>query len=174
MRLTELRAVVLGLAPAIRDYVATTQRALHDRITAVEAREPLPGPPGPAGTDGRHGKDGLDGVGFDDFSVVHDGERGFTFVFTRGEQVKRFPFSVPALIYRGVFVDGSAYAKGDSVTWGGSSWYCHAASTTTKPGDGSKDWQVMVKRGAEGKPGQKGEAGPQGQKGLDGKPGRDR
>lgn len=115
----------------------------------------VPGRDGLNGKDGAPGKDGLDGLGFDDLDVVHDGERGFTFRFTRGDRVKEFPFTVPALIYRGVFVEGKEYARGDTVTWAGASWHCHT-TTTAKPGDGSKDWQLMVKRGAEGKAGRDG------------------
>lgn len=143
-----------------------------DGAPGRDGRDGQPGVQGEKGLDGAHGKDGRDGIdgkdglGFDDLSLVHDGERGFKFVFTRGEQTKEFAFSIPALIYRGVFVDGRAYVKGDVTTWGGAAWACHS-DTTTKPGDGSKDWQLMVKRGAEGKP------GPRGEKGMDGRNGKD-
>ena len=140
-----------------------------------DGRDGLPGVQGEKGLDGKNGRDGVDGqagkdgLGFDDLAVEHDGERGFTLRFTRGDQVKSFSFTVPALIYRSVYREGAAYAKGDVVTWAGSAWACHAA-TTTKPGDGSKDWQLMVKRGDIGKPGL---AGAKGLDGKDGRPGRD-
>jgi len=52
--------------------------------------------------------------------------------------------------YRGVFRDGVQYNEGDLVTMHGSLFH---ANRTTKmiPGDGSKDWQLCVKRGRDGK-----------------------
>jgi hypothetical protein len=38
------------------------------------------------------------------------------------------------------------------VTSGGSCWHCNEP-TTTKPGEGSKAWRLMVKRGRDGKDG---------------------
>ena len=29
------------------------------------------------------------------------------------------------MIYRDIFKEGNKYYPGDSVTWGGSVWYCH-------------------------------------------------
>jgi hypothetical protein len=60
------------------------------------------------------------------------------------------PPGPPGLTYQGVYQDGKTYDPGDVATWAGSTWHCHSA-TTTKPGDGSKDWQLMVKRGRDGK-----------------------
>lgn len=57
------------------------------------------------------------------------------------------------LSFEGVYQEGQTYEKGHLVTWAGSSWHCNA-TTTTKPGDGSKDWQLMVKRGRDGRDGQ--------------------
>ena len=54
--------------------------------------------------------------------------------------------------YEGVYQDGKSYDAGQLVTWGGSSWHCNEA-TDTKPGDGSKAWTLMVKRGRDGKDG---------------------
>lgn len=149
MTLTELRAVIDGLAPAVCEYVEASCSALSEKLAVLEARE-QPGPMGPAGDPGIAGKDGRDGFGFDDFAVVHDGERGFTFRFTKGEQVKDFPFTVPVDIYRGVYVEGRTYERGDGATWGGSEWHCNE-TTTSKPGDGSKSWTLKVKRGRDGK-----------------------
>ncbi|EIC82156.1 hypothetical protein [Serratia sp. M24T3] len=60
-------------------------------------------------------------------------------------------FSVPVLIYRGVFKHGEGYQPGDSVTWGGSLWHCDI-DTSDKPGElGSKGWTLAVKRGRDGK-----------------------
>jgi hypothetical protein len=56
------------------------------------------------------------------------------------------------LSFEGVYQEGQTYHKGHLVTWGGSSWHCNE-TTTTKPGDGSKAWTLMVKRGRDGKDG---------------------
>lgn len=58
----------------------------------------------------------------------------------------------PGLAYLGVHQDGKTYDVGELVTWAGSAWHCNEA-TTTKPGDGSKAWTLMVKRGRDGKDG---------------------
>ena len=54
----------------------------------------------------------------------------------------------PALKYCGIWKSDGAYGQGDLVTHGGSIWHCNR-STKVKPGDGS-DWQLAVKRGADG------------------------
>ena len=56
------------------------------------------------------------------------------------------------LTYQGVYQDGKAYDVGDVTTWAGSTWHCNEP-TETKPGDGSKAWTLMVKRGRDGKDG---------------------
>lgn len=53
-------------------------------------------------------------------------------------------------VHRGVFREGTTYERGDNVTQGGSTW--HANETTTeKPGEGSKAWTLVTKRGRDGK-----------------------
>jgi len=94
--------------------------------------ETRPPMPGPAGQDGAPGAPGPPGA---------DG--------------------TPGLVFRGVFVDGQIYDRGHLVTWAGSSWHCNS-TTTTKPGEGSKAWTLMVKRGRDGKDGAPGPAGPAG------------
>lgn len=56
----------------------------------------------------------------------------------------------PGLTYEGVYQDGQQYEKGQLVTWAGSMWHANE-STKMKPGDGSKDWTMTVKRGRDGK-----------------------
>jgi len=58
----------------------------------------------------------------------------------------------PGLSYEGVYQDGKEYEIGQIVTWAGSTWHCNE-TTTTKPGDASKAWTLMVKRGRDGKDG---------------------
>lgn len=58
----------------------------------------------------------------------------------------------PGLSFEGVYQEGKHYEPGQMATWAGSAWHCNEA-TTTKPGDGSKAWTLMVKRGRDGKDG---------------------
>lgn len=116
----------------------------------------------------KDGKDGADGVGFDDFDAVYDEFGRMSFKFVRGDVVKQYP--VHNVIYRGVWKEGTAYQKSDSVTWGGSSWIT-VADTTAKPGEpnqASRVWVLAIKRGSDGK----GLPGPAGKDGRDGKDGK--
>jgi proteasome lid subunit RPN8/RPN11 len=117
----------------------------------------VPGQPGEKGMDGKdgrdgiNGKDGADGLGFDDIEVEHDGERGFSFKFIRGERVKEFGrFTVPVMINRGVFVESREYAKDDVVTWAGGMWLAKADRPSGKP-NSSPDWLLVVKKGSDGR-----------------------
>lgn len=130
-----------------------------------DGRDGLPGVPGATGekgmngidgkdgANGLHGKDGADGLGFEDLDVEFNGDRTLSLKFTRGDVVKVFPVVLPFLKYLGVYQEGKAYGVGDVVTWGGSTWNANEP-TTTKPGDGSKAWTLIVKRGRDGKDGQ--------------------
>lgn len=129
---------------------------------------------GQKGEPGKDGQDGRDGFGFDDFTAEYDGERTITLTFQRGELVKTFPFELPIVIDRGVYVAGKTYQPGEGVTWGGSFWIAQK-QTSAKPGDGSGGWRLAVKKGSdgkqgpmgpEGKPGPRGEQGPMGPKGY--------
>lgn len=70
-------------------------------------------------------------------SVLTDG--------TRDEKT----FSLPTMIYRGVFKDGDDYQCGDVATFGGSLWHCDK-ETREKPGQ-SNDWTLAAKKGRDGK-----------------------
>lgn len=88
--------------------------------------------------------------GISSIDISQRDERHFTVVATKssGEKTEK-SFSVPVMIYRDIFKDGQKYYPGDSVTWGGSVWYCHI-ETGDKPGeDGSKGWKLAVKRGRD-------------------------
>jgi integrin beta 3 len=162
MTQADLALVAKALAPVLREYVG----GLSARVTELETlakgdrgdvgpsgpqgvpgRDGLPGVPGHPGIDGVKGADGL---GFDDLAVLHDGERGVTLRFMKGATVKEFTLQIPALIYRGVYTEGKTYDLGDVTTWAGSSWHCQKA-TMSKPGEGSDGWQLMTKRGRDGK-----------------------
>ena len=74
---------------------------------------------------------------------------GIRLTHTDGEVVEQTLRS-PSLLYRGVFREGDQYDGGDAVTFGGSLWVALCA-TTTKPGDGSPDWRLAVKKGRDGR-----------------------
>lgn len=154
------------------------EAALDDMVTrrvgeAVAAMEPVKGDPGPPGRDadmnevaaliarevekiepvkGDPGPPGKDGLGFEDLEEeLSDDGRLIIRRYKRGSEVKEFHHRVPALIDRGVYVDGAEYAPGDVVTWAGSVWICQAP-TVQKPGQ-ADTWRLAVKRGRDGKDG---------------------
>lgn len=137
MNQRDIAALAKGFAPVIRDTIARGLQPLIHRLIALEAREP------------KQGRPGEPGLGFDDLEVIHDGERNLTLRFARGEQVKEFPLTLPIVLDRGVFKDGTEYVKGDAVTWAGSLWIAQK-DTNTKP-DSGEGWRLAVKRGRDGK-----------------------
>lgn len=128
--------VLEGKAPP--DEVIAT---LRERVATLEAIPAQPGPPGPPGSDG---------LGFDAYTVEYDGERTFTHRWQAGEKSAEVRFTAPIPIYRGVFVETNGYQRGDMVTVNGSVYHCDT-DTTTRPGEGSKDWTLAVKRGKDDK-----------------------
>lgn len=92
-------------------------------------------------------KDGLDGLGFDDMTVTNEG-RSFTLRFEKGDRVKEFTFALPVMIHRGIWSE-RAFEVGDVVTWGGSMWHCDVDGATAKPGEGEKQWHLVVKKGRD-------------------------
>lgn len=157
----DVAAIVEGIAPVTWDAITRATAAIVQRQAALELQiaqlleaakdhgairervavlETRPLQPGPAGQDGAPGPAGKDGA---------DGKDG-----------------APGLEFCGVFIDGQAYDRGQLVTCAGSSWHCNEP-TTTKPGDGSKAWTLMVKRGRDGKDGKDGGPGHQGPPGAD-------
>ena len=148
--------------PFVDAWLATwsveLQRHADDLLQKAVDRWPKP----------RDGIDGEDGLGFEDLEVVQGEDlRTFTFKFARGEKVREWTFTVPAMIDRGVFEQGKEYREGDTVSWGGHMWVVKAARTEAKPNEGGTDWRLAVRRGRDGK-GLKGEAGPKGSDGKDG------
>lgn len=126
------------------------------------------GQQGEKGDVGEKGLDGKDGLGFDDLVVEHDGERGFKFVMRRDGREKSFDFSIPAMIYQGVYKSDGNYSKGDAVTYGGSLWHCNTDKTKDSPGT-SSDWTLSAKKGTDGKSGKDGLDGKRGIQGPRGK-----
>jgi|SRR5215831_8251778 len=108
-------AVKTALAPVVGRLRALETSAAElagarERIAALEAREPVPGPPGPPGPAGADG--------------------------------------VPGMTYRGPWDPARRYAKGDVVTIDGSMWHANT-DTERRPGDGSGEWTLAVKRGRD-------------------------
>jgi hypothetical protein len=143
--------------------VHVTEKALatvSERVAVLETRAPVAGPagaPGINGKDGTPGRDGVDGLGFDDLQVVQVDERRFTVKAIKGDRVKDIgTLTFPVLIYRGVYLENKTYEPGDVVTWAGSTWNANEP-TSTKPGEGSKAWTLIVKRGRDGKDGKDGD-----------------
>lgn len=56
---------------------------------------------------------------------------------------------MPDVRYRDVWTASNDYRIGNMVTFGGSVWHCNATGTTAKPGDGSADWTLAVKKGRD-------------------------
>ncbi|HFE1451296.1 TPA: phage portal protein, partial [Escherichia coli] len=83
----------------------------------------------------------VDGVA--DIDVSMTGERLFSVVVRQssGQRTEK-TFSLPVMLYRGVFRAGETYHPGDTVTWGGSLWHCNSM-TEDKPGEAhSSAWTL--------------------------------
>ncbi|HDI8537600.1 TPA: phage portal protein, partial [Escherichia coli] len=90
----------------------------------------------------------VDGVA--DIDVSMTGERLFSVVVRQssGQRTAK-TFSLPVMLYRGVFRAGETYHPGDTVTWGGSLWHCNSM-TGDKPGEAhSSAWTLAAKRGRD-------------------------
>lgn len=164
----------VGLAGAVlaRDgsLVVTLTDGNTRELGVIVGKDGDPGPAGRDGIDGKDGKDGShgeDGLGFDDMVIEQAGDRGIVVKLIKGERTVEYgPFVFPVLVYKGVWGAGLKYDRGHVVTWGSSMWHANA-ETTAKPGDGSSDWTLCVKRGGDGKAGQAitGPPGPRGEPG---------
>ena len=115
------------------------KRALEEIRTLART----PGPQGPAGKDG---------LGFDDVDVVDTPDKGWMLIFERDGVVKKF--RLPIITDRGVYQEGKAYFKGDSITFQGQT-YIAQGDTSAKPHtpEAKSDWRLSVKRGSDGRDG---------------------
>lgn len=104
---------------------------------------------GKDGEPGTPGAPGRDGLGFKDMSATFDGERGFGFRFVLEDRVEELKFTVPFVLYRGVWKPGS-YKHGDQVTRDGSQFVA-MRDTDGQPGTIDSGWQLSTKRGRDGK-----------------------
>lgn len=106
------------------------------------------------GDPGKPGKDGRDGFQLENFDAkLMDDGRTILLSFEQQDLMYSVELGVPAMIYRGVYKEGSEYEKGDTVTWGGSLWHCDTEKTAEKPDSSEKHWTLAAKRGRDGKDG---------------------
>lgn len=107
--------------------------------------------------------------GIDRTEVEMKDERSFsvTTVFSSGV-TRTANFSIPSVVYKGIYKRGVTFEAGDAVTHQGSLWIAQK-QTNAVPGDGD-DYRLAVKRGRDGKDGDK---GPKGDAGTAGRNGRD-
>ncbi len=130
----------------------------------------LPGAAGEKGLNGRDGLDGKDGLGFDDADLLLDESKGWIYRLQQGERIKDFALNIP--FYRGNWAAGVAYPKAAGVRWDGHYWWA-VRETHEQPGETSRDWQLVISRGKQGREGKPGKEGKPGrdltQMGLDGK-----
>src|SRR5262245_29868582 len=168
-------AHALAAVPKAKDGVSVTGALLNPAGHLVLTRNEGPpidvglvtGAPGAAGPPGTHGKN----AAFTGAVVLKRlSERSVQWCWDDGTpveirdaagQVASPVLTLPALLYRGVWLDGSPYEEGDVVTHDGSLWIAKAA-TTRRPGDGQTEWQMAVRRGVPGPKGKPGEPGPAG------------
>jgi integrin beta 3 len=125
------------------------ERRAHEQFQRAIDRMPTP-------------KDGRDGFSIDDLSITDDGHGNITFTFKRGELEKVYPVRLPCFEYLGVYQDGNKYLRGHGVSFGGSLWLALVDSPEGKPAEGSKDWQLAVKRGRDGNDFREGDPKPNG------------
>jgi hypothetical protein len=94
-------------------------------------------------------KDGKDGRGFDNVWAEQTGDRTFAIKFQAGDEIKEFPLTLSTMIYRSIWKAGETYEVGDTTTFGGSLW--HANEKTTDQPETSAAWQLVAKRGMNGR-----------------------
>lgn len=197
----ELAALVNGMTPVIRDYVARmvgplahrmtvaeTQLAavvtqttavgpLRERVAVLETLAPVPGPPGPAGRDG---KNGVDGLGYDELALETIDDTTVVVKATRGERVKTIgSVTFPAATFVGDYDASRAYTPGNIVRWKSALWHCRVA-TSIAPDAISYDGRGKA-AGPQGKDawllllrdGKRGSDGKDGGPGPQGPPGAD-
>jgi len=160
----------IGLASAFIDrgdnLVVTMTDGTVGTLGCVKGAD---GAPGPSGKDGKDGRDGKDGLSIDDLIeevtddgvLVHKWLRG-------GAVVKEARHQLHYMRWVGIWRAENKYEPQNVVTWDGSTWLAQCA-TSAKPGQGSKDWVLVTKRGRDGKDGESviGPPGPAGRDGRD-------
>jgi hypothetical protein len=124
------------------ELIATMDDGALVKLGPVVGRDGLPG---------QNGTDGKDGFSLEDFDCkVLEDDRTIELSFKSGDYEHVATIKFPAMMYRGIFKDGSDYEAGDSVTWGGSLWVAVKA-TNLKPDVPDSGWTLAVKKGRDGK-----------------------
>jgi hypothetical protein len=115
--------------------------------TRIDQLLRLPGPPGPPGPPGEKGKDGFDAREMK-WSTDDGGRTLVCTMIHQGLPVQRQEVKTCMMLYQGLWKDGGGFDAGDVVTFDGSMWVA-MTDTRDKPGTGSKDWRLSVKRGRD-------------------------
>jgi hypothetical protein len=102
-------------------------------------------------------KDGRDALDIEDFEMViaEDG-RTLTVRLKRGELVIEKSVRIPTMQYLGVHDETRSYERGDSVSWGGSTWMCEKDGISARPSDTGSGWRLLAKKGRDGTNGRNG------------------
>lgn len=145
--------VVAALLPRIEErfeavvakHVLDVERRAQGVLERAVAAIPKP-------KDGENGRPGVDGLGFDDMSAEYDGERRVTLKFQRGDVVKTFDLTLPVVIDRGYWREGTEAKTGDGWTHDGT-WWIAQRDTKAAPARDSADWRIGARKGRDGQPG---------------------
>lgn len=113
------------------------ERRANDTLQRVVDMMPTP----------RDGVDGRDALTVDDFELAFDG-RNLTVGLRAGERVISKTIKTHFPRYIGVHKRGMKAEAGDVTTFGGSLWLAKRDTTSSPPSD---DWQLIVRRGTDGK-----------------------
>jgi hypothetical protein len=144
--LAPVQAQVATLEQRCKQYEAQLSDLgmLRERVAVTEARAPLAGTPGPPGADG---------FSCDELTATQDpdDDRLITLAYRRDGQTKTIgTLRLSSPRYCGVYDETKGYSPGDQVTFKGSQWHCHTA-TSARPGDGASGWTLQVKCGRDGR-----------------------
>lgn len=140
-----------------------------DGLPGKDGVDGAPGRDGRDGIDGKDGRDGLDGVGFDDMdALLSEDNRTFVLSFRKGENVKTFSFSIPAMLFRGAYDSDRTYQAGDVVSYGGSTFHANAEVVGLVPDSHPQFWTQQTQAGRSIR-GERGIPGKDGRNGVDGK-----
>lgn len=102
-------------------------------------------------TTGMHGWECIVNGHYADVTKMSDERTVFISYEMSNGHITTNEFTIPTMIYLGVYSKEKEYEPGDVVTWGGSLWHCNE-QTKDKPGEhNSKGWILIVKRGRDAK-----------------------
>jgi integrin beta 3 len=163
----------IGLASAFIDrgdnLVVTMTDGTVGSLGNVRGPAGLDGKNGIDGKDGRDGRDGADGLAIDDMVEELSDDGMLVHKYIRGGVVKKeWKHRLKYMRWAGIYKADADYDLQNVVTWDGSCWLAKGP-TREKPGNGSRDWTLITKRGRDGKDGESiiGPVGPPGRDGRD-------